>query len=206
MAVGRKEGDAEIEQLQNTLQALASENQAMDGASTATADTIRNIEAQRDELILEISESNKLLTEARAKVDQYSQRLSESQEKMESLREAHSRETAELREASLQVQERNREIEIKLAQAEAHLDESNKRADAAQASADHYSQQLRAAQEKMESLRTAHSLETAELRETLNRAQERNRDLEIKLVRAEALSRGKREKGQMAKPPSSSTA
>lgn len=110
----RQECTAEIEDMRSTIQALANENEAMEGAASVHEDAIRKVADQRDSLMLELSAT-------RANADQYVQQLAATQEKMEALREAHESEGAKLQDDLKSERERNRELEIKCARAEAEL-------------------------------------------------------------------------------------
>ena len=125
----RQECTAEIEDMRSTIQALANENEAMEGSASVHEDAIRKVADQRDSLMLELSESNKQLTATRANADQYVQQLAAMQEKMEALREAHESETAKLQNDMEFERERNRGLEIKCARAEAELGVAKEKAE-----------------------------------------------------------------------------
>jgi len=186
MEAARKQNQAEIEELQGTIDFLTTEGQRTEGGSAAAADAIARLEAQREAAIAELTRANSQLGALRAAAELSAQKLSDAAEKNEEVRATLGREIDELRR--------------RLSARDAELARASEQVTVARASVDQYSSRLSEAGEKLESMRVVAAAESAKLGMQIADEQKRTHKLEVELARVQGKLESQQER---SKKPSS---
>ena len=121
---GRKQKEAEIEELRQALDAMAAECQSMEGQVAASNDRLKQLESQRDGMVSELAKANEQVTAARATGEQNATKLADALERMGKLQGDHAAEITSLRKELAEALAKSHETELKLARAEAKLEKS----------------------------------------------------------------------------------
>ena len=115
---GRRQKENELADMQQSIDAMLSESQTMEGQLAATTERMTELEAQRDSMVSELAKSNEQVIAARAAGEQHAQKLAAALEKMGDMQVAHGSEISKLRDQLADVQVKAHETELKLARAE----------------------------------------------------------------------------------------
>jgi len=119
---GRKQKEVEAEELRQGLDALAAENEKLDGQVAAANSRIADVEKQRDGMVSELAKANDQVTLARATGEQNANKLADALERIAKLQEAQAKEVADLRQQLSSAEKQAHALELKLARVEAKLE------------------------------------------------------------------------------------
>jgi chromosome segregation ATPase len=122
VAEGRKQMDAECQELREARDAMTAESQKLDGEVAAANERVAELETQRDGLHADLAKANEQVTAARANGEQNAVRAAEVLERMATMQEAHAKELADLRQQLSDAQKAAHSVELRLARAEAKLE------------------------------------------------------------------------------------
>jgi chromosome segregation ATPase len=119
---GRKQKEAEAEEMRQALDALSAENQKLDGQVAGANNRIAEVEKQRDGLVSDLAKANERVAATRATADQNANKLADALERIGALQASHAKELASLRQQLASAEKQAHAFELKLARTEARLE------------------------------------------------------------------------------------